>query len=58
MKALALLMPCAMLGALWALQRMEVWMDGASGPRGKAPTRPMAHRPTERARRVGKVRGG
>jgi len=59
MKLLALLMPCAMLAVLWALQRLEVWMDESSGPRGRARTRAMARRAVEPSRRrVREPRGG
>jgi hypothetical protein len=50
-KLLALLMPCAMLAVLWALQRLEVWMDDASGPHGLARTRSRARRAVDPARR-------
>lgn len=46
MKLLALLTPVAMLGALWVLQRLEVWMSqplrhiggGTSGGRARHTT--------------------
>lgn len=59
MKLLALLMPGAMLAVLWALHRLEVWVDAASGPHGFARTRPVDRRAVDRAgRRTREVRGG
>lgn len=59
MKLLALLTPCAMLAVLWGLQRLETWMEDASGPRGHAGRRPAIRHATEPARsRVKGVSGG
>lgn len=54
MNLLALVTPCAALAVLWALQRLEVWMDESSGPRGRPRTpavaRQRAEPPGRRAR--------
>jgi hypothetical protein len=51
MKLLALVTPCAVLAVLWALQRLEVWMDEASGPRGRPRTPAVARQRAEPPRR-------
>ena len=40
MKLLALLTPCAMLAVLWALQRLEVWMERRLGSAWSRPHAP------------------
>ena len=46
MKLLALLTPVAMLGALWALQRLEVWMSEDPGPGRRGASRGAARTST------------
>jgi len=59
MKLLALLTPCAMLAVLWGLQRLETWMEDASGPRGHARRGPATGHATEPPRRrVKELSGG
>ncbi len=49
MKLLALLTPVAMLGALWVLQRLEVWMSHPLGRSGGGSSRGVARRTTTRS---------
>ncbi len=51
MKLLALFSPCAVLPALWLLQRLEVWVDVASGPRDHPRILPAARNAPEPVRR-------
>ncbi len=54
MKLLALLTPVAMLGALWVLQRLEVWMSHPLAPSGRGSggvARDTAPRSQQRGRR-------
>ena len=48
MKVLALLTPAAMLAALWALQRLEVWMSEDPGPGSRGAPRGAARTTTRR----------
>ena len=49
MKLLALLTPVAMLGALWVLQRLEVWMSHPLGRTGRGSSREVARHSTLRS---------
>ena len=51
MKVLALFTPCAMLGVLWVLQRLETWMSCPPGRSRSLRETPAAGRSTRRAER-------
>ncbi len=49
MRLLALLTPVAMLGALWVLQRLEVWMSHPPGDGGGGSSHGLHHQRTARS---------
>jgi hypothetical protein len=49
MKLLALLAPVAILGALWALERLEAWMSHPLGHPGREARRGVARTRTTRS---------
>jgi len=55
-KLVALLTPGLMLALLWALQRLEVWMNQAAGSPGRARRRPAADHRASAGRRRGGAR--
>ena len=56
MKLLALLTPVAMLGALWVLQRLEVWMSHPLAPSGRGSAGGVARDTTPRSQHRGRRR--